>query len=42
MTRQQIQDLMIAAEAEGDIVAAEEWQAMLDYMDEQGMESISC
>jgi hypothetical protein len=34
MTRQQIQDQLIAAMEADDVQAAEEWQAMLDYMDE--------
>jgi hypothetical protein len=38
MSYNQILALMIAAEEEGDIVAAEEWQAMLDYMAENDLE----
>lgn len=33
MTRDEIMDELIRAEAEGDVAAAEEWQAMLDAMD---------
>jgi hypothetical protein len=36
MRRETIQELLIAAEEAGDIEAAEEWQAMLDLMDENG------
>lgn len=33
MTRDEIMDELIRAEEEGDVAAAEEWQAMLDAMD---------
>lgn len=33
MTREEIVDLMLAAEDEGNIDAAEHWQSVLDEMD---------
>jgi hypothetical protein len=38
MTRQQIQDLLIAALAEDNVEAAEHWQDALDRMDAIGAE----
>jgi hypothetical protein len=38
MTRQQVQDQLIAALAEDNVEAAEYWQDALDRMDETGAE----